>query len=833
MTSLFRKLIWSIRARQKERELREELQFHLEEEAERRRSEGMSHAQAARAARIDVGNVTLLKEDIRELWHWTFVERLARDVKYGLRTLRRQPIFSASAVAVLILGVGATTAVFSILRGVLIQPLPYRQPGRLMLLRSQLSGGNSTPLLTSQEFRSLEAHTEIFESIAAAVAAEGSLTAADGAVSTTNAIAVSENFFDTLGVAPLLGRSVENDDAGQSVDISHDAWQRYFSSDAAIVGRQIQINGRSMNVVGVLPPDFRVYLGADVTISPQVDVIYLRGHGYDADPFRGNIVIARVRRGLDLAAARAAIDAAALALVGDHPSSYPTGPVRLALAPIGDEVVSRARPSILAAAGAVALVLLIACTNLANLLLARASGRTREIGIRVAIGARGRDITQQLLTEGLLLGAIGAVGGLLVAHWSVATLLALAPAALPRREAIVVDSQLAISAMMVALACAAIVSLAPAWQATRSPLHHSLTKNPARAGWTRGTLVAAQLSLSVILLIGAGLLMRAFVSLRSVPLGFDSYQSVTAQISLNDRRFSSGTIDEARARRQAFYDELIGQLNQKPGVRASGVGFPIPLSGTTMSQRVSLAETQPARDLDAFVALSGYPEALGVALIAGRYFTRLDNDRPMVMIDERAARELWPSTQAVGQRLLIVKSVGQPLWAEVIGVVSHVQNRSPRDQGPPQLWMTYGVRSPAQLSVVVRTGDHVNAAEYITDSVQRLGAGGPARNVRQLDDYVSNASADTRFALFVLGVLAVLALALAGIGIHGIAAYAVAKRRSEIALRLALGATQLRLVWLVVSDTAKWSLVGVLVGIVGSAALTRYLESLAVSSWAI
>ena len=753
------------------------------------------------------------------------VEQLARDTRYALRGLRRQPSFACAAIAVLVLGVGATTAVFSVLRGVLITPLPYREPRQLVLLRAQLPGSSAAPMLTSLEFAALRAQTDVFEAVAAAVESDGSLTAPEH-MAPMSAAAVSENFLDTLGVAPVLGRTVQRGDAGRSINISYDAWQRYFQGDPGVIGRPIEVNNRSMSVAGVLPRGFKAYLGSDVALSPQVDLLYFRGSGYDDDPFRGNVVIARLRRGVPIATARAAVDTVAKTLAAAHPDSYRTGVLRLSLAPISAEVVSGARPALVAAAGAVALVLIVACANLTNLLLARASARTREIAVRTAIGARRRDIVRQLVAEGLVVGAMGAAGGWMLAQWGVAALLALAPAALPRRESIAVDGGVAIFATVLALACAVVVSLVPAWQVTRSPVSVRLTREPARAGRTRGMLVAAQLALSVVLLVGAGLMARAFVSLQAVPLGFDARQVVTMRISPGDQKYGGGTIAEARAKRQVFYEHLTDQVREFPGVHAVGAGFPVPLSGVTMSQRVSLGPALGEREVDGFIAIAGYFEALDVPLIAGRYFTRGENGLPLVIVDDRLARELWPGQSAVGQRLLIVKAVAEPQWTEVVGVVAHVQARGPRDAGRPQIWMTYGVRSYAQLDLVVRAADPSAAAAPIVSAVNQLGTGRPVRNIRLLEDYVADASADTRFALFVIGVLAVLAVVLAAVGLYAVVAYAMARRTREMAVRLALGASRRRLVTLILGEGAIWTCAGLAAGLAGAAVLSRYLESL-------
>jgi putative ABC transport system permease protein len=330
----------------------------------------------------------------------------------------------------------------------------------------------------------------------------------------------------------------------------------------------------------------------------------------------------------------------------------------------------------------------------------------------------------------------------------------------------------------------------------------------------------------VVLLVGAGLMARAFVNLRSVPLGFDPRDTTSMFVSLDGRRWDGGTIDEARVVRREFYARLIDQVRTVPGVRQAGVGFPAPLTGIAMSQRVSLGPGTSERETDGFIAVAGYLEALGVPLVTGRYFTRADDSQPAVIVDERLAQELWPGESAIGRRLLIVKSVSAPQWTEVIGVVAHVQSRGPRTAGPPQVWMTYAVRSYAQLNLIVRAPESASAVPQIVSTIHQMGAGRPVRDIRQMAGYVADASADTRFALFVLGVLATLAVILSAVGVYGVVSYAMARRAREIAVRLALGASRRQLVARVLGDGAVWTVGGLVAGVAGAAVLARYLESL-------
>jgi predicted permease len=750
----------------------------------------------------------------------------ARDLRFGARQLRRHPSFACAAIAVMALGIGATTAVYSVLRGVLIAPLPYHAPERLVVFRATLPDIPVTPALTSLEYHALRARTDLFESVAAVVAADGNLTAPD-VMAPVNAAAISDGFLETLGVPLEIGRAVPRGDVGgrRPVNISHDVWQRHFHGRPAIVGSTIEVNGAAMVVAGVLPRGFTALLGPGAGLLPQVDLFYFRGSGYDDDPFRGNVVIARLRPDVAIETAGTALATMAASLVAAHPDRYPTGPVRLSVAPLEDEVVREARPALLAAAGAVLLVLVVTCANLTNLLLARASARAREMAVRGSIGAARGDIVRQLLAEGLVVGAAGAAAGWLVALWSVEALVALAPASLPRRESIAVDAGVALFAMAAAFACAIVVSLVPAWQATRPDLA-GRTKGAHAGAASRGLLVAAQIAFSVVLLVGAGLMARAFVNLRTVPLGFDAAGRASMYISLAGQPWNAGTIAEARLRRRGLYEQLAAQAAALPGVQRVGVGFPVPLSGIAMSQRVSLGLDTREREADGFIAMAGYLEALGVRLVAGRYFTAADHGRSVVVVDERLAQELWPGESAIGRRLMIVRSVSAPDWAQVVGVAGHVQARSPREAGPPQVWMSYAVRSYAQMNLVVHAADPVEAAGGIAAVAQQLGTGRPVRDVRRLEDQAADASADTRFALFVLAVLSALAVTLAAVGVYGVVAYATARRTREIALRLALGASPIRLVGRVLGGGAGWTALGVGGGLAGAAMFARSLESL-------
>jgi predicted permease len=754
-----------------------------------------------------------------------------RNLRLGCRSLRRHPSFAASAVAVMSVGIGTTTAVFSVVRGVILTPLPYREPSRVVLFRVDLPAYRNQAALNREELFALQDRTDLFESVAVINESEGNLTAPDQ-MEAVPAASASDNFLETLGVTPLLGRTVSRKDVGRqwvdAVTISYELWQRQFQLDPKILGRQIEVNNLPMRVAGVLPKDFRLYLGPGV-IAPRIDIWYPRPASYDTeDPFRGRIVIARLRGGLGIAAARRELDALAARLVVNHPSEYRNGALRLSMSSLDQEVVSEIKPALTALTAAVGFVLLVGCANLANLLLARASMRGREIAVRVSIGASRTHIVAQFACEALLVGALGAVGGLLIAYWCVDALLALAPASLPRRETVHVDLTVAAFAIALSLLCALVASLVPAWHVARTNAIAALKQDPASspaANTMRGALAGGQLALSMVLVIAAGLLGRAFVSLRSVPLGFDPDRALTMNIALQGQRFNRGSLDEARLTRLAFYQQLADAVRQIPGVEQVGVGLPVPLKGISMVQRFSTGPGEPERQAEAIIAFAGYVDTLRVPLVAGRYFTRDDDNRPVAMIDERLAADVWPGHSPIGQRLLLSSaSGGRPV--EVIGVLSHIQSQGLRSAGLPQVWMTYASKAYSSLDIVIRGANPASFIAPVKETVQRLGAGRPVHDVRLLKEYVTDASADTRFALFVLGASGGFAMLLSALGLYAVIAYATARRTREIAIRLALGADAQRILRLVLRQGTVSVAAGIVVGIAGARIFARYLSTL-------
>jgi putative ABC transport system permease protein len=740
----------------------------------------------------------------------------------------RNPSYAFAAIAVVVLGVGASTAVFSVVRGVLLDELPYPDVERLVVFRASGESVHDEPALTAEEFRAIRERADLFDVTATANSSPASLTGVDGMERVVSA-SISDDFLPLFGVAPAAGRQVTSrDDVGptwiRAVDISYELWQRRYYGDVSLIGRNIEVNNLPMTVVGVMPRGFRLYLGEGTGVAPQIDVWFPGAP--DVGTARSCPVVARLRRGVALPAAQAAIDTFMKQFIAAHPASYRAGDVRLTLTPLTRDVVRRVQPALFAFSAAVGFVLLVACANLTNLLLARASARTRELAVRAALGASRVQVVRLLIAESVVIAALGALGGILMAEWARDGLLSLAPASLPRRENIVLGRAVLAFAASTALVSSVVCGLIPAWHATQSDVVAMLKQDrsgSASARRTRALLVASQLAVSLVLLVGAGLFARTFLNMRRVPLGFDPSHLVTMRIDLPPMRFT------AVEQREAFYAAAGAASSEVPGVDAVAFGFPIPLSGRTYPQRFSLGPGEQERVAPAIVALPGYAELLGVPLRAGRYFQREDEVHGPVaalMLDERLAAQIFGGRSAVGTRLLLSPSSRTPIWGEVVGVVGHMQVDDLRHDARPQLWVSFPAM-PWNMDLAFRTRrDPLAVAASVKKAVEALGPGRPLYAVRTLDDYVVDASADARFALFVLGVFAAVALMLTAIGVYGAVAYATARRSREIAVRLALGADARRIVGLVVRESAAWSVAGLVVGAIGARVLTRYIQTL-------
>lgn len=753
-----------------------------------------------------------------------------RDVRYAIRLLIRNRVFAIAAVSIMALGITATTTVFAVVRGVLLRGLPYPDANRLVVIRADSSRGIQQVLLTPQEFFALGTRPDIFDATATYNGVDGNLTGVDD-MELVSAASVSENFLPLLGARPFAGRMLDlKQDYGtrfvSGVMISYELWQRRWHGDPGVVGRHIEFNNIDTTVVGVLPPGFTLEFGPGAPIQRHVDLWF----PHVIAPTETATVpivptIARLRTGVTVAQVRRALDDISAKLVAAHPGDYKTGAVRLTAALLADDTVRDARPALVALSGAVAFVLLVACANLMNLLLTRASARSRELAVRTAVGASRADLVRQLTIESLVLVMIAGSLALVLSVWTVRAVLLLAPAALPQRDAVALDPIVIAFAAVVSLLAAIALGVVPAWQVTRTDLVSSLKSDPAtRSKTARGLLVAAQVAFSLMLLVGAGLMARTFVALTRAPLGFTPDRLISVRTQLAFRQFST------RDAMFGFYRRAVDAVTQLPGVAQASVMAPSFFSDIVTYRRVALDGASPEIAATSTTVFPNFFRTAGITFVEGRDF-RLDDvttpARTPIIMDRRLADELWPGRQAAGRWVLLSPHATSEQWAEVVGVVDHVRSVDVHGDGLPEIYVTWPHRPSVNMAMLVRaSGDPRAVAAAVKTSIERMRPARPAHPPEIVSDLVKDQRADTTFASIVLGAFAVLGLALAAIGVYGTVAYATARRMRELAVRRAIGATARHIILTVTTESAVWIAVGVAVGSIGAVVLGRFVQSL-------
>jgi putative ABC transport system permease protein len=764
---------------------------------------------------------------------------LLQDVRYGLRMLLKRPGFTLVAVVALALGVGANTAIFSVVNGVLLRPLPYKDPDRLVRLGewSQQVPGMSVAYPNFLDWRE---QNHVFEGLAATQFDSYNLTGVDEP-ERLQGRNVSANFFDLLGVAPALGRTFKADEdrpgAGRVCLISYGLWQRRFGGDRKIVGAQLTLNGKPYTVVGVLPQDYRYGTQTDV-FAP----IGLRGDEEvikERDNHPGIYVVARLKDGVTFGQAEAEMKAIAARLAQEYPKT--NGGHGITMVSLREYFVGDIRTSLLVLLGAVGFVLLIACANVANLLLARAASRTREIAVRTALGAGRWRIVRQLLTESLILSFAGGGAGLLLAAWGVDVLRRASLDVIPTTADIGLDRMVILFTVGVSVFTGVLFGLAPALQASKADLNGSL-KEGGRTGTAgaarsrvRSALVISEVALSLMLLIGAGLLIRSFVSLRGTETGFDPRKVLTMQLS-----YKAGK-DEGR-KVSNFLTQVEEKLRAVPGVEAVALSDGVPMLGASETgihvEGRPPVETSKQPMTVAYWATPGFFRAMGIRLLRGRYFDEHDaQDTPLVaVIDEDFAREMFPGEDPIGKYLAGDPQHGIP-HTEIVGIVAHVKNYGLDAPGPVQaerytpLYQVPEKFMPmvaGHVTLLVRSSGTDPAA--MTDAVRRavheVDPNQPVYNVQTMEQVLSDSIASQRLSMMLLSLFGAVAMTLAAVGIYGVMSYTVAQRTHEIGVRMALGARGRDVLKMVVGQGMTLALAGVGVGLVGAFALSRVVSSL-------
>jgi predicted permease len=806
-------------------DLDEDIRAHIEAETQDNIARGMSPDEARYAALRKFGNVTRVKEETRDVWSFIWLEQLLQDVRFGFRLLRKSPGFTALAILTLALGIGANTAIFSVVNGVLLSPLPYKNP---------------TQLVAMKEHDSLPNVVEIQRQVRAFSQGGGINVDRMDYTGGTEPVQVrvgriNAGFLETLGVQPVLGRIIspaEDVQGGPRLAmVSNHFWRDYLGSDPHAVGNTIHLGGNPYTVIGVMPASFAPPAEhADVFVSlwvgaPQeaADRAVHSMHTYW-----------RLKEGVTLEQAQADVDALDRRLAGQYPAEEKERKTQLV--PLHEWLVGDVRSALLVLFGAVGLVLLIACANFASLLMVRAVSRRQELVIRAALGAgRGR-LIRKTLTESALLSVLGGAAGLLFAQWGTSMLLALRPEKLARLSGIHMDTRVLLFVLVVSVLTGIVFGLVPAWIAARADVAEALkesgrsTTASTMGHGIRKVLVTLELAVALVLLVGAGLLIRGFSRLRSLNPGFHSANVMTMYLQLPTTRYRE------IPKQTQFRRELLTRLNSLPGVQAAMV-TDIPLGGNYVGHRFVVDGHAPAAVgaeplVQTLAVMGDYFHVMEIPLRAGRAFTPLDREgQPLVaIVNEETVREFFPHENPIGARIRWAGDDGPPRWMTVIGVAGDVKHSGLNQPTDPAVYEPFSQsdeRWRRFMTLAIRTRDaSPGLVEEVKKQIWSLDGQIPVSDVHAMDDLIAVSLAQQRFNMLLLGLFAALALILAAVGIYGTMAYGVNQRTHEFGIRTALGAQRRDVLRLVMREGAKIAFFGIVFGIAGALALTRLMASL-------
>ena len=764
-------------------------------------------------------------------------DALIQDVRYAVRTLRRTPGFTVAAVACLALGIGANTAIFSVINGVLLRPLPFPDPAALVMVwEADPRQGQDRNVVSPANYLDWRAQSSVFSELGAYIDWRANLTGLDAPVEVARAIATA-SFFGVLGVPAAVGRvyTVAEDvpNGPAVVVLSHRFWQQRFGGRADAVGQRLNLDGRPFTIIGVMPDGFgiegsRAELWTPMALNPALNYRTLTG--------RYLTTVARLKPGVSPSRAQVVMGAIARRLEAAHPD-FNTG-WGVTVVPMSEQVVGGVRRSLVVLGGVVAFVLLIACANVANLLRARSTARTREMAVRSALGAGRQRVVRQLLTESVVLAVMGGALGLVLAYWGLDAARTLAPQSIPRLASIGIDARTMAFTGVVALVTGLLFGLFPSLQAGRGDLQRMLrdgSRGSTSVGRARGTLVVSQVALSLILLVGAGLMIRSFAKLQAVDPGFDPEGVLTARVQLAGQRF------RASSAATTFFTQLLERVQRVPGVVSVGAINWLPFGGLGSSNNYWIEGRPVPPPTEEFVADvravdSGYFRAMRIRVARGVSFdARVNSESPkQVVVNEAFAREHFAGANPIGEHVLM--PWGDTLRGEIVGVVADTKHTALDSLARPTIYwamrqfptnfMTLVVRGECPTGASADACDPMRLVPAITREVRALDPNQPLADVKPLDAYLGQSVAQRRFSMTLLGIFSGVALLLAAVGIYGVLAYSVAQRTREIGVRMALGARDATVATMVVREALGVVGIGLVIGVGGALALTRVLASL-------
>ncbi len=846
----FKRLTSWARTKRDEERLQAEVEEHLLMQTAENVRAGLSPTEARRQAMLKFGGVEAMKEEYRDQKGLPFLETLAQDLRYAFRQLAASPGFALIAIATMALGVGATTAIYSVIDATLLHPLPYPHPSELVRIDANLPGVGAHDVgISIPELRDLQ-NSGIFQYVSLCFHGSENVTGSAQPTHIAGAT-VSPSYFAVLGVEAALGRTFDPHDAtpgaNLEVVISDGLWKRAFGADPHILGKSLRLDNDLFHVVGVMPASFRDQ--GQTAEERSTELWAADGFSGDAPPMRGTRLqyetIARLQPGLSPEAAQAHLDALVDALKRQYPADYPPQAAwTFHLTPLAETLVGNVRQSLILLFGAVGLVLLISSVNVANLLLARASARGREMAVRQALGAARMRLIRQLLTESLLLFVLGGITGFAVLFCARKFLLQFVPESLPRLNDISISWGVLAFAIVVSVAAGTIFGLAPAWLTSRLNLTVTLrqegrgSSGSRRSSRLRHVLVIGELALSLVLMVAAGLLLRSFWDLFKVQLGFNPSRVMAIETTLPNPNDPKTDIYRTATQESVFLREALRRIRTLPGVEETAVSdraaLPLGHGQNDLRQRPLIREGQDVQRsqpplIDTAIVSPEYFHVLGMTLLRGRLFADQDlEDTPSIaIINQAAARTYWPNQDPVGKRVIVRSRAAKPGWTTIVGVIADARTESLAAAGIPQIYLDIYQRPAKFLAFYLRGQvDPAAISAQVRTQIQAVDPELPVFRAETLDDVLSSSLSVRRFSMEMVALFAATALLLAGLGIYGTISYVVNEQRREIAIRLALGAQRGDVLKMVLRRGLALAAAGAGLGVVGALIVSHLMAGL-------